>query len=249
MVKVGSRLSASANTGGDEIDIGLRLPRRDAGFEARHDVEVLAAALVLPVDRERERQQKFGLLDAADRGDDLVIEQEPGTKDADHRELFAAEIEAAADDLRIGAEEALPQGVGQDGDRRFSGLVVLRLEQAAKERTGAEHVQKAGGGAYGFDPLRLGGADQVQAIVDGERHLFRSDSAAEIVNWPGRPVLGMDEGSAATGTRRSGSGYGNGLSRRASATLKTAVLAPIPTASESTMTSVSAGLLVSMRVA
>ena len=49
--------------------------------------------------------------------------------------------------------------------------------------------------------------------------------------------------------RRSGLGYGNGLSSSPSATLNTAVLAPIPMASESTITMVEPGLLASSRSA
>ncbi len=53
-----------------------------------------------------------------------------------------------------------------------------------------------------------------------------------------RSITDMFERSA---TSRSGSGYGSGLKSTASMTLKIAVLAPIPSASVSTVTSVNAG--------
>jgi hypothetical protein len=48
---------------------------------------------------------------------------------------------------------------------------------------------------------------------------------------------------------RSGSGYGSGFSSSALTTLKMAVLAPMPIASEATMTNVATGLRRSMRTA
>jgi hypothetical protein len=50
-------------------------------------------------------------------------------------------------------------------------------------------------------------------------------------------------------TSRSGSGYGSGFRRSAFTTLKIAVLAPMPMASEATITSVNAGLRFKVRSA
>ena len=68
--------------------------------------------------------------------------------------------------------------------------------------------------------------------------------------WPGDGqscgMLMPGERSQSTASR-SGSGYGSGFSSSALTTLKIAVLAPMPIASEATMTSVSAQLLRSVR--
>jgi hypothetical protein len=50
-------------------------------------------------------------------------------------------------------------------------------------------------------------------------------------------------------TRRSGSGYGKGFSNRPLTTLNTALLAPMPIASEATMTAVRPALRRSVRMA
>jgi len=161
-------LVSLADAGGDEIDIGLCLPRRDAGLEVRHDVVILVAAILLSVGGKSERKQEFRLIDAGDRGHDFVIEQEFGPQYADHGELVAVEIDGAADHLRIGAKQAPPKFVGEQGDGLAAGLIVLGHEQASEEGAGAEHLHEAGGGANDLDVLRLRNPDQIHALADGE---------------------------------------------------------------------------------
>ena len=60
-----------------------------------------------------------------------------------------------ADDLRIAVEQALPQRVAQDRDRRLARLVLLGQQDAAEQRLRAQHREQAGRSAQPLDPLGL----------------------------------------------------------------------------------------------
>ena len=111
---------------------------------------------------------------------------------ARHGEWISVEGDALADDRRIGAEEALPDALAENGHGRFAGLVFFRQQQAAEQRLGAEHVQQAGLAAHAVDPLGL--------FAAGQRE--RCGSA----RWPSARRNGSRSGYRCTGRARANRG-------------------------------------------
>ena len=143
--------------------------------------------------------------------------------------------------------------VTQHDNLRLARDVVLGQEQAAVQRRGSEQMKQAGRRAQGFDALRLIEAEQRAAIPSRDRHL--GEGLVLVADVDVLPGDGQSWGILMPGERsqriasRSGSGYGSGLSSSALTTLKMAVLAPMPSASDATMTKVRPRVLVRVRSA
>ena len=139
-----------------------------------------------------------------------------------------------------------PEAVAQDHDRRLAGLVVFGQQQAAVQRLGA----RAGGtgsrtcaaprrapAGRARAACRCGPARSTSLRTSGSRSGCRCTARATAS--PAGMLMPGDRSQSTA--RRSGSGYGSGFSSSALTTLKIAVLAPMPMASEATITKVEPG--------
>jgi len=87
-------------------------------------------------------------------------------RDAHDREVEAVQAHGPVDGARIGAEAALPQRVGEDGDRVGAGRrVLVGTEEAARSGAHAEHVEV---GARNDRALQL---RRLAVGVHGHRHV------------------------------------------------------------------------------
>ena len=99
-----------------------------------------------------ERADRFGsptsrghIINGAKKSDadELVHPGETLGRDADDRELDAAELHAAAEDRRVGAELLFPQHVAEDDDRIAArDLILVRPEVAPQLRLDAHHREE-----------------------------------------------------------------------------------------------------------
>ena len=153
-----------ANPGGNHAHIGLRVGHRHTRLEARHDVVVLVSPPGHGIGAERQRQEDVHPPDARDRRHDLVVQQKIRTEHAGDRELVlslprslddAVHRDAAADDVRIRVEDASPEAMTENHDRRLARRVLFGQEQPAVERSRAQQVKQARRRPQRFDTLRL----------------------------------------------------------------------------------------------
>ena len=77
-------------------------------------------------------------------------------RDADDQVRLAFERDGAADELRVGREAALPQGIRDDGDPVAPGLRLLGEEAAADGDADAHRLEERRAHLETLQPLRLG---------------------------------------------------------------------------------------------
>ena len=176
---------------------------------------------------------------------------EPLGHDADHGHRGASFVdERLPDHVRGAAEAALPQAISQDDFRRIPNGSVrpLGVKRPAENRPHAQHVEEARRD-FGA-PYDLGLSTEAQEPLTGRREVDR-DAVERLAAVAPRHVTSGGHIAHARcpepgfvsqmRTRRSGWRYGNGLSRTAWTTAKTAALAPMPRASVSTALSAKPG--------
>ena len=78
-----------ADAAGDDVDVGLRLLKGDAGLEADEEVVVFIAAALGGVGAERQREKHVGLVHRAFGGHGFGAEDELRTEHAGDDELVA----------------------------------------------------------------------------------------------------------------------------------------------------------------
>jgi hypothetical protein len=143
-----------ADAGGDGIHFGLRLLRRDSGFEFPEDDDyVVEAEFLAGIDDQR-------CIDIA------AAEQfQTGRGDADDRGGDSIQRNGSADEIGICIEAALPQTFADHGDGGAAGLFFVRPEVAASERPGAEHLRQGGADAVSGELLGLAISTQSEGGV------------------------------------------------------------------------------------
>ena len=257
IVNVRSRLSLSRMRAAIAADVGVRLRHRHARLQPRHEVVVLVAAAVDGVGAERQRQEHVHLPNARDGRHDLGVQEELGSEHAGDRRTDSwtsprrrrsrSSVMLLPTMLGSASKSPLPEAVAEDHDGRLAGHVIVRDEQPAVQRL----RRRAGGRGWTrcAAPSTRSGRSQRRTSVPlrpWEIDISSNDRFSFWMSmyWPGD---GQSCGMLIPGdrshriARRSGSGYGSGLSRSALTTLKIAVLAPMPIASEATITKVEAG--------
>jgi hypothetical protein len=120
-------------SGGNRIEIRLRLLEGNAGFQARDRLEEMIAAL------RSDRFATLGVTFDRDRGPDfdrIVLHRklECGGHDADDLVIVRVERDGVAEHSRIAAEVALPYGMAQENDT-ISRLILLR-QKGSPHRAG-----------------------------------------------------------------------------------------------------------------
>jgi hypothetical protein len=134
---------------GDVVGFSLGERGRVAVAEATDDVEEGWALWIPGADGE-------GFVDVGIGRNAGVVgkeEAEAGGENADDGGFVTAKADELADDRRVGAEAADPDGVGEDDDVGRVGEVVFGAEEAAERGARAEEGQEVGGGVGDFDLL------------------------------------------------------------------------------------------------
>ena len=153
-------------TARDAVEVGLRLRDRHAGSQPPDAVDAEAGAAVL-----QER-----VLPLPDRHVDVAAlevphdEVEARRQDADDGEVLAVEEEAAADDVGIAAELALPEAGADQDHRRRARPVLVGGEVAPEHRLDAEHAEEVRRDELALEALRLADAGQAEALHARHRH-------------------------------------------------------------------------------
>lgn len=115
----------------DGVHLSLRLLHGDAGLQKRHGAEpVEIAGHVLRLKYQR--------------AEDLcvcAIECAPLRKYADHCVRLAIELDGPPDDLLVGAELGLPEGMAENGNPVLARLVFIGSESAAEDSLHAEDIE------------------------------------------------------------------------------------------------------------
>jgi hypothetical protein len=147
----------------DELQLGVELPRLDAGLHAADDLEpVLVARLLLAVLRRKAERH-------VER--EVLVELEAARRDTDDAVALVVDGDVLADDLGVAAEAVLPERVGEDDDVVLARRLLLGGEPAAEVRANAEELEEAG--RDGADRHALGGPGAGQVAgrrrVDGRR--------------------------------------------------------------------------------
>ncbi len=172
----------------DAVELALRRVHRDAGLQPRQRRESPSAALGHRGRRRIHRERHPELRRVAQT-------LEAGRHDADHGVLprRAAERERAPEDLRIGAESALPQTVAQnDHVRRLGHEVLVGLKHAAARRRHAQQRKVRRRDEFSVDALGLLGPDHRHALaVEGGDVLeaLRSRAPIDVVRIRGPPAF------------------------------------------------------------
>ena len=189
---------------------------------------------------------------------DLDAEESLG-RDADNRERMSVDTQLAADRGAIAPERPLPERVADDCSRRTAaGPVVVRPEHTSPRRRHAQRLEEPAADEHPFGRPPLAAAGEIElarAPCGDERErllpaldllpLRKRQVAVARGEIPGGPVASNPDGMELDRVRGPA-----GLRRRtASITLKIAVLAPMPSASVSTMMPVKAGFLTTRRTA
>ena len=119
----------------DAVELGLRLRRGDAVFQAREHREV---ANVAAADLVRQRDRRYPELGVG-------RELDAGRHHADDRPRLAVDADGQAEHAAIAAVARLPEGVAEDHDALGARLVVAAPEAAAEEHRLAQQVEAVGG--------------------------------------------------------------------------------------------------------
>ena len=115
------------------VERRLRACERDAGPQARDDVEILVRA-------------RLRIVGGDERPDDVGAEAEHVRRQhADDRDRLIVDQDGAPDRCRIRSETAHPPGVREQGDAWASGVEVLGQKTTAEERRDAERVEPCRG--------------------------------------------------------------------------------------------------------
>ena len=150
-------------------------------FESGHDVEVLVTATSSDgVGGKRQRQEDVHLPNARHGGHDLVVQEEVRPEHADHFELIlrltratakAVQRQVLADDARIASEHPRPEAVTEDRHGGLARFVLVRTQQPAVERLGAQQREEAGRRLEDLDAIRLIETQQRPAAASRDGHL------------------------------------------------------------------------------
>ena len=151
--KAGSAFSAWLS----DRSCSLACAQLTPGFRRAIDFVVGSAALTLPAGTQ-------GRPDVHRRGGAEIARH-----DADHRVLFAAQADGAAEHRRVAMEDPLPEGVTQNRHRRAVGNVFLAAEFPADPRRDAQHPEIARRDALLLDVLRAVVGGEVDAAGPGVR--------------------------------------------------------------------------------
>ena len=203
------------------IERRLRAGDRDAGLQARDDIEILVRA-------------RLGILGGDERPDHVGAEAEHVRRQhADDRDRLIVDDDGAADRRRIRTESAHPPGMREQGDACASGVEVLREEAAAEERLHAERVEPRRGDHRAADRFTRTIADphdEAPAIVgrDALEHVLLRREVDEI--GPRDVIRGLPGWVPQILTSRDGSSYGSDRKTTVSTSVKMAALAPTPIA-------------------
>jgi len=173
----------------DRVELRLRVGERLARPEPRHHREVRRARVDLrgghEVGLEDPRQPDLGL--GNEKG-----EVEARRQDAHDGDVLPVQPEASSQQLRVAAEAAVPERIGDDRDVTPARRQLLGLEAAPPRRRRAEQAEEIARDARGRELLGLALASQagVERVVDGE-----AVEAPSLV--PDGLVLGERDGHAA----------------------------------------------------
>src|ERR1017187_7620070 len=134
----------------DRGQLRLRLPDADPRPEAREGnvVAVVAVpAYLAQVEDDGEEDGRFRHaalgLPGAKRWERILVGQtEAGWQDADHFARDVAHSDLLADRVPVAIEQALPEGVGQNGDTVAAFDAIFREEAAAEQRRHLKDVQQ-----------------------------------------------------------------------------------------------------------
>ena len=140
----------------DEGVVGGEFGGRDAGLEAREDVDIFTAAHRFG--DERERRPDIGRAGIGGAG--LTDRAEAARHDADDGERLAIEEDGLADGIGIGGEVVLPEIVGDDRDVLAVAGVVGGNEVAADLGSDAKYAEKVGADRHA--------AEMDSVVADGE---------------------------------------------------------------------------------
>ena len=117
----------------DGVDLGLRLLERRAAFQPREHVEIPIPSTLRIVRRDQGPKEI------------RVVSQHVRRQHADDGERIAVDGQRLADDVRVGPEAALPEGVRED-DNAPVALPLLVLEKpAAEHRVNPQRRQPSDG--------------------------------------------------------------------------------------------------------
>ncbi len=125
---------------GNRVDLGLGLAERRARTQACERVQSVIPSLLRIVRAQRQRDPQ--LRERAAR----VVERQAqlGRQHADDGVGRGVELNRASDDGRIRPELRSPETLGQHDDVFVAGAILVRREQAPRDRRGAERGEDAG---------------------------------------------------------------------------------------------------------
>lgn len=225
----------------------------DAGLEAHNDVVVFVTPTLCGIGSQGQGEKDVHFVHGSFGGHDFSVEHEAALKYARDGKWFSVESNGPADDGGVGVEQAHPGAVAEDGDRRFTRLVLFRQQRAAEHRLRTKHGKETRLRAEHVNPPGLFAAGERKCAALGEGHLVEGVVLVlnvDVLTGRGPIAQNADCGRMEPDGRKPvGVRIGRGHNRSASTTLKIAELAPMPMAREATITRVSTMFLRSMRKA
>ena len=215
--------------------------QRDARLEPPDDADLVVAVVVQQLVRVgRGHEERDGR-----RGADLRHGLKRRRHDADDVVRLAVEGDGAADDRAVPGKPAAPQRVGENHHVFAAWSIFLGTKRPAQRGLHAEHREVVPRDGFAGQLLRRAGFREALRDRIDAGEAFERLRVADVVHEVGRRHSAARTGRCSlishSDTSRSGATYGSGRSMTASTTLKTAVLAPMPSASVATATAVKPG--------
>ena len=105
------------------------------------------------------------------RDDELGLgpRQESRREHPDHRVTLLAELNGSAHNICLSAKSPLPQPMREDDNPVLAGLIFVRREGAAQQRSRPKDLQAVGRHLHAADALRLCLAREVQVCIEQKR--------------------------------------------------------------------------------
>jgi hypothetical protein len=102
--------------------------------------------------------------------------------DADDPPRLPVQLDDLSEDVRVSAEAVLPDGVGEDGDGRSAGDVLVLGEAAPEDGPAAQRLERVGGDARDADPDGLSPAGEIRGVGLPRRDPLEARDLAPVVH-------------------------------------------------------------------